>query len=572
MDHTPSKHITQKDGLGGGRSLSVAPLRTSRSNFELNKQPSESSHLQAVRVNLPDYYNIFVPDLPANSSETHHIIKSKYFPPTQVSKKQQAFLGNNGDTKQGSEHTDSPGNVTDIEISVNDKHVSDNTEYPVIVNTDRQSTSPSLGNYDTLIPFVSKDGKDEGNQSHYDSLLPLNLDSNSSSSSPEPLISPQDSFSMVSRYDRKIQLTQHPHKYEYIDIDVTNSGESTSSEKLLGSNSMEHPLTWMPPHPPDNTSAAKNNRKFTKEPKTNPRRKHLPLQRCEDHVEGTNGSKNSSTNPSALKPRGPRMSRLPVKSSDSVNESTKQLNKPFPLPRFSTNSQATSLGFNISNRNSASSDDSVSSFELIPSVLATDKNSLRDCISPSNHQTHGDISPKISSVHVEFVKTIESDIVRPPVPPRRHADDNSDDTKGTEPFSRGIATSDTGSNSRKEIPPPPLPVKPQEGIFKVPLPQAHFDFQKTATPPKPKVLKVLGMNEEHQPSNYATLGFHNQKDTNDYAEVDINPQTSAVTPVDQTDSRVPYVSVSFLMTDALRNIKEQVDDNKREFISATQKS
>lgn len=579
FDVPPKRNV--HNGLTETKSLSIpimSPLRNSHSNFELNKKPTESLPTTSGKVNLPDYYNIFVPDLPANSPHAKHPVTSTRN--SRLSRKQQNDSVPDS-VQQGIDLTDSsqaPGGDADNlhprhGAHITDEHHRSSVNCPVyssIATVDKRFKSPLISNYDTLTPIVPSECKDGAKQQLYDSLLPIK----SSSSSPEPVVSPTDSFSPVSRYDRKVKVTHHPHKYEYIDVDINHSGESASSEGVFSpSNSMEHPLTWMSPPPNDSTTVVSKKgssdeeansitRTSIKEPKTKSRRKQLPLQTTDENFMSA----------STQKPRAPRLARVPLHNADSISESPKVRTKPVPLPRLSTQTS-----INQQNRHSASSDDSNSSFEVIPSVNTANRDSSHECASPSGH--HQDVvvnRHKISSIHVELVadqSRSSSDIIPPPLPPRKTVDDTSDaptlsgpDLKLNEASSQNVSSSDISLGSQNEV--PPVPPRPQDGTFKVPLPQAHFDFEKTATPPKPKVLYA----NDQQSKNYLALTFGEKEDSNGYTEVGINQHVVVPsTPSEQNDSRVSYASVSFPMTEALRNTKEEVDDKKREFISATKR-
>ena len=122
---------------------------------------------------------------------------------------------------------------------------------PVPMQGDHRGMSPRPSSYDTLAPI--ENGVDGSKpQQVYDSLLPYrDVSSKSSSSSPEPLSVPPYLVNKSYQYNRKIRVLKHSHKYEYIDVESDESSSNdgardvTSPTEGVGAESLEYPSEWV---------------------------------------------------------------------------------------------------------------------------------------------------------------------------------------------------------------------------------------------------------------------------------------------------------------------------------------
>lgn len=333
-------------------------LRNSRSTNELDNNPiTDSSHPS------PDYYNMCVPNLPANNSKNGLHLRTT-LSLTSIHQQFNSLDSVDGDTRSGI-----PGPRSDFE---------------------RQSRSPVANTYDSLIPLPENK---EVMTERYDRLSPLSLNRNSGSSSPDPVLSPTESLNHLTRYQRKVNVTHYHHKYEYVDVDLEHSGESGSSDGVFSpSNKMEHPLTWMSPGPNETSQPESHSkpaiiesrkRVSIKETNSKPRKKQLPLQ----------------TTPEDSLHFFP--SEQPVRASSEITR------KPSPAPRNSRSKTTSAV------RRSSSSDES--SFEVIPEM---------ETISHAHTTPNETFRPKISNIQVELVRDSVSEHMSPPLPPRNGSDND----------------------------------------------------------------------------------------------------------------------------------------------------
>lgn len=429
-----------------------------------------------------------VPDLPANSVKGHQLRSTLSL--TSIHHHFEAVDG-------GEKHNSVPGQRWSSDF-------------------DRGSRSPVVNMYDSLVSI--SENKDKTNEL-YDRLSPLPQSEKSSSSSPEPVLSPTGSLLQLGpAYTRKMHLAHHPHKYEYIDVDLEHSGESGSSDGVFSpSNMMEHPLTWMSPSSNDTPQPESNHkvsisskkRVSIKETNSQPRKKQLPLQ--------TTREESLDFVPSIV----------PIRAS---SEATRR--KPSPAPRKSrskTKDDALRPSSLTVAHQTSSSDES--SFELIPDVI----DQLRkDVVSPIHTQN----GPTSSSIQHE--RTLQS----PPPLPSRSGSDGDIPQKPKSMCPRPTSSIET----------PPLPPRPQH--HKVPLPPVHIDIDKKPLPPKPKVLRV----PDNATKKYVSLTFNNVDsvdfDDSNYSTVSVDQPVRIIPDQDQ-DERVSYSAVNFPVTDALHSTIRQ---------------
>ena len=464
-------------------------LRNSRSTNELDHNPTTETSRPS-----PDYYNMCVPNLPANSKNGLHLRTT-----LSLTSIHQQFQFHGLDTVDGDTQSGAPG----------PKMTSD---------LERRSRSPGTNAYDSLISVPENK---QVMTELYDRLSPLPQDQNSGSSSPDPVLSPTGSLNHLARYQRKVQVTHHHHKYEYIDVDLEHSGESGSSDGVFSpSNMMEHPLTWMSPGPnetPQPESHSKpaiigsKKRVSIKETNSQPRKKHLPLQTAHEY--------SSEFFPS----------EQPIPASSEVT------GKPSPAPRKSRSKTDKDILRTSSVRQSSSSDES--SFEIIPDLGI-------ETISHA-HTPNENFHPKISNIQVELVRDSVSEHMSPPLPPRNGSDSDLPNTE---------------SQLTSSVETPPIPPRPQH--HKVPLPPVNIDFDKKPLPPKPKVLRI----PDSASKKYVSLTFNETVDFDDsaYSAVNVDQPLQfnrSFSEHQESDERVSYSSVNFPITDALHStIRERMTE------------
>ena len=301
----------------GGTPLSTsAPsvqsrIRNSHSNMELNtccREPKDKTN----SCPLPDYYNIFAPDLPANSPRhsnpyvglASHSVKARSSQrsvsqppeecptlapvnsedtdsaPSEVTSPTKAsadteyarFVREDGRLLAPSPQFQ-PGYSTLAEMQ---QMVEENEEplngevrrrpqvsyydHLAIRNpaknltpaptTGSRGLSPRPNCYDTLAPVENGTRMFAPEENLYDSLLPRQsgIGSRSSPSSPDLPIVSLDHVRRSANYDRKMAVLGRAHSYEYIDVEKSNQ------IGLEGSANMEHPSDWVAvsPHLPRN--------------------------------------------------------------------------------------------------------------------------------------------------------------------------------------------------------------------------------------------------------------------------------------------------------------------------------
>ena len=356
-------------------------LRNSHSDYELNKASIPTSPVSAKRNDenraVFDYYNILVPHLPAHS-KTKGLdfgLRNK-FDSTNHSRQTNSSSDVVADTTSGyppspkkgdrgiqpedmtlSENTMGQSAVEEFPKELNDaeeaamlssRHIPSSTvplpSMSKIPGTSAQYSSHNKGIYDTLAPLVDGSDIPRASSSHplYDSLLPKST-SRSTSSSPEPSTYSPDHFNRTYQYNRKVQLLQHGHKYEYIDVELPQN-ETDSSRSNYGKQECsspvrkEHPSSWMTT--PSQRQDERSSSVLRSLPSMSSRRKkQLPLQDSSNEVESPSAENGANGSGSAVHKSKPQLSQMPKESSiDHSCESPKSPRKPQPLPRKSVQS------------------------------------------------------------------------------------------------------------------------------------------------------------------------------------------------------------------------------------------
>ena len=577
-------------------------LRNSHSDYELNKAgatPNSAKRNDENRAVI-DYYNILVPHLPAHSQSRgqNSIRLRNKFDNTHSNSSRDVVSPEKG--SGGIQPEDWSENAVAGQPTVEDfqKELDDvedaakpsNGQIPTAATADVLSRvpvpMPSAGIYDTLAPLT--DGSDAPGspspQPLYDSLLPKRK-AKSTSSSPEPCT--PDHLNKTYQYNRKVQLLQHGHKYEYIDVELSqNENNDTLHHRSSSPARKEHPSSWMAsPSPRQDEERSSLLLRTTLPSILSRRKKQLPLQDSpmedERHFPGTESERGTSESGSATQKSKPQLSQLPKESSvDSSCESPKSPRKPHPLPRKGVHSQQVSS-------------DLVSS---IDSYIGKQENLL-----PSGHSnivdgnlypTKGDghqvtagsssqqvATPKIKSIQVELaMEQRDGNDVDPPVlPPRKKLSNNAPSDASSQPFQSPVPAIPPRPSADikdvNEVASPSstsTPSRLSEPGIKLPLPQKEIKFHPPG-PPKPKVLCPPPDSSSQQ--KYVAISFAEVPagDSSEYHEVLVHPSASTQSSVpqghnnDSSEDRVEYTRVDFLMTYGLGKTIEQVEDRRRGF-------
>ena len=510
-------------------SSSAPVVRSSLSNDELNISSKDGRSL--------DYYNFCAPALPAHSSQRKASLRNKLTlsgrqllhsddalyidqqspnSPGEVSYSRDSILSRHHEKNASDSDAASPAyaSIDDYKLGLNVvsnysgnlKHRSSSCDcldmHEAVPNHIRVESDGLM--YDKLTPI-----RDSANSSIYDSLGPRDIKSESSS--------PDHCDDYI---DQKMKYLKRTHKYEYIGVDILNSEKS-------GSNSpVENPSDWTSSLPVGLANrfslvAGKN-----KETKTLHRRKQLPMQES--------GELNSSElgYNTVSKPRPPRLSREnSVENSSQVKNTSRSV------------AQA---------RSTVTSVEMLSSTDSVPEMR-------RESVFSDGSSSSAELEPKVGYERVKhdhsispIHKTTREIWMKPLLPDHPLLESPDGNSEPPNIPKRGLTESLSPDQTNESI--PPLPPKPQESRFTVPLPQAQFDFDKLSPPPKPKVLYPLD-------SNYAAVTFAN----GDHSHAEPMKSNRPSVKISQVHSDVSYVAVDFEMTEGLQRTSEQVADHQREF-------
>ena len=552
--------------------LSVPTLRNSHSNYELSKDGvSESSQSTVENRAILDYYNIMVPHLPANSASSGQDIGLK-----------NRFRDAEHHMKAKHRSSDPVMDTVGISEAVppqdhNSSHNrEDNLQGAAKPCDTKFLTSPKTnsqvrgGDYDTLAPITIEHNSPIVSPSFplYDSLIPKG-ETKSTSSSPEP--SSADHLNKAYQYNRKVQLLQHGHKYEYIEVDLSHNDNAESHDGSTSPVRKEHPSSWtvLP-------SIAKGGKtsvvQLAPSNMSSRRKKQLPLQDSPVEVEShsiVNNKNNSALSVNTSKPQPPPLLKEINSESGSGCESPKSPRKPQPLPRkdMHFNQSGSELVASI-NTFIAEQEEAI---ECGP--LNVVDNSYKANSSSPSRPSHETAFRKIKSVHVELTRDdkcgedIPHALAFPPSYNDNPKEYPSTDNEMQPPAIPPRPTMSTKDSSK--ISSSPSVQRASEPGIKLPLPQSKITFQ-PPVPPRPKVLCPPPDNNNVQ--KYVAVSFNElpSGSSAEYHEVLVHPKSS-VTPAmpknlaDSTESRVEYTRVDFNMTYGLGKTIEQVEDRRRGF-------
>lgn len=564
---------------------SPSQLRPSRSNFELNTSGPDAQPQTTSNQSVYDYYNVHVPQLPANCNGAEKALglRNQFTPPVNdvrhsldsldidsndgfVAATGNATYEGHGDEQpavieQPAADPDHYASFHRIENSTQPNSSAFNKMEYSMLSEFRLSPAPRLRNdgttavssYDHLelrsssnSPCFSPDpmiadrvasprpncydtlAPESKSKMPYDTLIPRSEDNKSSSSSPEA-----HNVNKSFQYSRKVKYLRHSHRYESIEVDdEDSSGEAAntptgSEDRYGGITSTKQEVFSVRTR----TANGHVKRLSTKSTNTQPRKKHLPLQ-------------------------GTDCVTVTREQADTVAEK--------PLPEsFVKEASPDSSHFLTRNMDDPRKD-----------PVPTDESFHHDCpentsiSSPSHRTTHEVVSlpppKKIQSIKVEIAEQSHpgSKDTRAPLLPPRTSNSVTNDV------STAAAISDDDDA-------PPLPPRPVEQAFMVPLPRAEFDFNKPPVPPKPR---VLCPSESEAAPKYVAVDFINNRDSSHNDFTVVAPTThegerphQIFAAMDSTSDRVPYVAVDFKMTAGLATTKVQVEDQRTkemEFLEA----
>ena len=528
-------------------------MRSSLSDHELASSSSKASSRPI------DYYNFCAPNLPAHikSRDTAMNIQNKFTLST-------LLTPSSSDTPSDHDSTEllSPDGPREMEYSkiataTQSRNISrECTKQNPVITTFKNSTSGtkvrssscdclvSEGNlsranwleqqpdpkntlYDKLLPQATKKP-----QSLYDSLEPHKDSPKSRSCSPDP----SNPSASVRSWSRQSGYVRQIHNYEDIESQDEAQGSRSGSHSPTR---MELPSEWTLSVPAKQGESdqskriAEKPRRLSKQmPKSQPRKRHLPLQNFKQLSHNPDDPRLSpaddfDVSQAKTKPRPPRLSRAYSSEANSSKASTyagihSQLQSSAEESLHSTSySQESTLPLDLINVSQAS-DENVTHK---PSPLVT-------------RQMNQSTGP-------------------PPIPSRLVVSNGKDHVT---PASLHISDST-----------PPLPPRSQHDSSKitVPLPQAQFNF-KPKPPPKPKVLMTGGVAGTDP--YYTSVSFLDGTES-------CVPQREIPLRVPPRDipARIPrtkvpvdselgaYVSVDFELTKGLQRTSEQVASDHRAF-------
>lgn len=548
-------------------------LRNSLSDFELNTSSRDKSL---------DYYNFCAPTLPAHSTSSTLSLRNKQTL-TSGRKPRQSndALTEASPMRSEMDSGSDPNILSPPYASVKHLDLGAGTSYgrklkcrssscdcldmrdPVAKNLatlsdERPESHNSM--YDKLIPLA--DIRNPAKSSIYDSLGPSKEDVKSGSSSPDLSDSPTERNFL---HGRKINYLKKSHKYEYIDVDLESRGsEKSGSSSPIG---MEHPADWTNTLPinlihHDGAKLVKKSTRpsFSKETKTMPRRKHLPLQESDREQ-----SSSETEYTSVKKIRPPRLSR--ENSGDPADQAKSTSIFVNTNHKSQTRSSVESMELISSTdsvpgsrRASVFSNGSVSSteLELKHNHTASDHVKREHSNSSSHRGTHEETEIKTKNVSpIDQIDTavLQPNATEPPPIPKRTLSDAS--PKHSEKSREKKGKVNNGS--------PPLPPRLQEPRFTVPLPQAQFNFINPPPLPRPRVLCPSDLS-------YAAVTFASGE-TPVYSHVEpVSRSNRPSIKISQIPGDVSYVAVDFEMTAGLKRTSEQVADHHREFFQTKQQS
>ena len=538
--------------------LSVPALRNSHSNYELNKAGNfESLQVAKESQEFFDYYNILVPHLPANSASNGQDIGLRNkFEDTKLNlnrkyRSSDPIMGMVGNCSEDLHPEDRGRCYPEI-----DKQVNNLEGAGMLCNPNSLSDLRVLSDYDTLAPVtVAQIRSVTPSNPVYDSLSPK-IEAKSTSSSPEPCPCSTNHLNKVYQYNRKVQLLQHGHKYEYIQVDLPCSDDLESNDKRTSPVGNEHPSSWMPTGSGDKAGFVQR----TLSSASSRRKKQLPLQDRPVEVDG-HPVLNEDASTFSLEKSEPQT--LPKDDFGSGCESPKSPRKPQPLPRkgmqlYQSNSELVS-----------SIDTYIAKSEVTELGCSNIVDGNRAKSSSPSRLSHEVVTPKIKSIHVELAA--EENHLSP-----THQSLNSRSSEDLSP--------------NKQTQPPAIPPRPTAGPkdskdssrvsstlsvqrmsepgIKLPLPQNEISFQ-PPVPPRPRVLCPAPDNNMQK---YVAVSFNEvpANSSSEYHDVLVHPNAT-ITPVvskgqnDPNESKVEYTRVDFNMTYGLGKTIEQVEDRRRGF-------
>lgn len=595
---------------------SLAPAATTNLALSIHPKlkPSLSSHDLQLSADRPhpttsspvvDYYNLFVPGLPAfhQDNKTASLDSRNYVAhstlsdfsnvsdlctPSQPGNAQQVSKRDGtvrvapeplpqDNQKELNEHCDEedddddddkvhvnptalvPGSKLDVTGSQWSKTPAPQYDHLELVRTNSGTTTTRF----SPAPSPSPENVSRGSTprpSNYDQLLLKEPSPNSErsdenehssgshSNSPQPSLNSAFIKPSVA-YERKIEVVGHAHSYEYIEVALKGRQNGSTTSHVPGPE-----ITSKQCHNSDPDSVLEQSDK------------NLPSQwshqnLCEDN---TNIRRVPSTHP-RRKPLP--LQSIPLDSSDNVShtqppheskkvQNEQKLDKPHPKPRnraASTNSELLSSG-------ESDGGHSPKIGERPYHPLPQRTNNMTGSPPRTQKMSPPKIPPKQGKLRSNGLPAVNGDPTS--------SGGQTDSRKNTSP-----PHNSKGSRSLNNSPVLSTRTKDQSG-FTVSLPVTDFQFNKPLVPPRPRVL-----DQKHPlPGiHYAKMSFDHVEDDSNYTQVLPNVRRSPVllggkrgtknqdaAPWD--NERVVYQSINIEVTEGLRRTREDVEHQRNQQI------
>ena len=244
-------------------------------------------------------------------------------------------------------------------------------------------------------------------------------------------------------------------------------------------------------------------------------------------------------------------------------------------------------------RQSTVSNESASSLESDKKPLTLPSGRNLHSGSPLRRGTHEDVilkppSGRIKSIKVETVQesNVAEDAIAnpepPPMPPKRTGSNflnSSSEERLTSPIpgedgvsvhSRPHSCSPSHVQCDQEGTPPRIPPYPRN--FTVQLPRTNIEFDKPPVPPKPRLLSQASDPGDEDRPKYIYVDFgansHLAQTRANQAQLKVKSQTLG----SNRSERVDYLSIDFKMSAQLAILKEEREEERREFIAASKRN
>jgi len=556
--------------------MQKSEMRSSLSDYELASSSSKPSSRPI------DYYNFCAPNLPAHikSRDATMNMQNKFtlstlltpsLSDTQSDRDSTELLSPDGPSEMeyskmapaslseniSQEHTKQENPViTTFKRSINGTKVRSSSCDCLVsegnssrINWLERQPDTKYDLYDKLLPQATTKP-----QSLYDSLEPYRDSSKSRSCSPDP--SSTNSSTAITNWNKQSGYVRQVHNYE--DIDSQDEAQQGSRSGSHSPTRMELPSEWtasvsVKQEEPDRSrSIVERPRRLSKQmPKSQPRKRHLPLQNLKqpslnlrvNSKLATNDSNVSQANTTISKPHPPRLSRELSLDASSFT----------PVSKASGSAQIhhSQLQSSVESFHSTATNSQDSTLPQPQSSL-----DLHPGLSNSSQVSDDNVTHKPTPL---VTRQMNQSSEPPPIPSRPVMSKSNGKDHAT---SATLPISDSS---------PPLPPRSQleSSKISVPLPQAQFNF-KPKPPPKPKMLKAGGVAGADP--YYTSVSFlDGTESSTPQREIPLRvPPRNIPARIPRTKAPVDpelgtYVSVDFELTKGLQKTSEQVASDHRAY-------